>query len=512
MTMSRTLLLLVLVPVPGFGQQATDRPARELLVAAGHVAVVEPVDPRQPARMRVVGVVRGDKLKVGDGLDCPTLAAAADAEGGPGWANLRQGVVFGEVGEPFRLLPTGARLTTGAGKCWVAESRPAGGFRLVPQPKLDWDALLAQLKQDAGDLAALEAIRQQPPGTPRSRALIAWMRRHPPVRPAPVLPSPLVGPDGPVEDVGDTSWGELETAPLRWVLQTGVAEDSWDALAVYAQQHGGALAGRDCHPFATPAGRALLLAKLKAEGGLDGDALRALRLLGWAETYPTAAVPAAPFAKPMTPDEQQAVAEAVRPLLAKGDNRWKQAAAHALVAVVRGAEKTPDGLRKDLADGLDEALKASKPGTTRNVLAEARFRVAPDGRGPVALLLDLGRRDAKLYFWLAVLPDATVPEAPTLLLEEVAADGKATEVLKEAVTSPTAIDWTAGWETRRPLYVEVPIKKLKVGPTYRLTVSGVVGPGKVPFTSEPRTFQAAGPMMPNQAWSPSTGRIVFDEE
>ncbi len=514
-SLGRTLPLLLLLAVPAEAQRAADRPARELLLEAGCTVLVEPVNAREPAQVRVVEVFRGTAIRPGDLLNAMPLATALAQEDAPRWSALRQAILFGEpadkVGEPFRLLPTGVRLTTRADRSWAALSQ-ADGFRLVPHPDLDWDALVLQLRRDARDIVAVEQIREQPPSSRRSRALLDWMRRHPPARLAPVLLNPVKG-RIPVNDVGETGWGDLQTAPLRWILQTGLVEDSWDALAEYARQHNGALVGRDCYPFATPEGRALLLARARDEASLEGDNLRALKMLGWPETYPSAPVRTATFARPLGEAEQRPLIEGILGFLDRPDPRWKQGAVQAAAALLAAREATPEELRKDVVRALETAYKTVKPGTTRNVLAESLFRLAPQGRPPLALLLDLDRREATLHFWLAVHPEGgVVAEVPTLRLEEVAADGKTAEILKEPLSCPSAPDWKLGWDTRRPLYAELPLRRLRTGATYRLTVTGIVGPEKKPFTSEPRTFQATGPKTPNGIWSASTGQIVLDEQ
>jgi hypothetical protein len=488
--------------------QRPDRPVRELLLEVPVAIVVEPVDVKMPGKLKVVEVLRGDRVKVGDIVNGAQLAAGMTDELGPDWLALDRAILFGEPGarpsEPFQMLPTGARLVTRTGKVWRAVTRPGGGFRLAAE-SVEWDRLLGRLRGDVADMAALETLRKQPEGARRNQALLDWLEKHPQGKvAAPVTPNPAA----PADDLGG-GWGELETEPVRWILRTGSVEDSWAALALYARLHEGALVGRECHPFATPEGRALLLEKVKDERGLGGDALRALKMLGWAETYPKAAVPMLAFAKPLEEKEQETLTKEMRALLAKEDARWKQGAARALVAVL-GARETAEETRAALVKELDEQRKGMKAGTTRNVLAEAAFRLSPKGGPPLALLLDMGHREQKVYFWLGVYPEGSVvPEVPQIHIETVVLLGKGETALDAALPCPVPPDWKVGWDTRRPLFVEVPLTKLKPGQRYRITVSGVVGPEKTKFTSEPRIIQVVGPMQPNQ---PGPVRVVLDDE
>lgn len=506
----RHFLMVLILAVPAWGQRATDRPVRELLLEAGLTLRVVPANLREPGKVRVIEVIRGSGVKRDDTLDIRTILPAIREENSPDWGSLTELLLFGEPaekpGEPFRLLPTGLRLVTKSGKSWVATSRSTGGFRLVEASSLDWTQLIAQMRNDAQELVLLESLAKQPPSSARNRELLVWMERHPPLRRAPS--SPLAGQE-PVNDLGDTSWGKLQSAPLHWILQTGIPEDSWKAVCVFARQQDGALTGRDFHPFATPEGRALLLNRAQDQTILQGDSLRALQMLTWAETYPTSKVEAAPFAKPLTGPEQQTLIQGVRVLLSRKENRWRQEAARALVALVRGYEKTPDSLRSVLVQEIEGIRKETGPGNTRNTLTEALVRLNAQ-RGPTALLLDLNRREAKLYFWLGVYPEGTrITEIPMLLIEEVAADGKTSEVEKKPLPCVEPPDWKSGWDTRQPLYVEVPFPKLKNGTRYQLMVVGSVGPQKTRFLSEPRQFKTEGTMQP---WTPTHGTVVLDEQ
>jgi hypothetical protein len=512
MSMSRRSLVLVLVLcAPVWGQRTTDRSARELLIEATCSVVVEPVDRKEVGKVKVVEVLRGGSIKVGDVLDGAQLAALLTEEQGPDWPNLAQAVLFGtpggKAGVAFELLATGARLVSKSGKVWQMASRNGGGFRLVQRPAITWDRLLGRLHADVAELTALEAIRQQSEGIRRNQAILSWLERHPPgkLAPAPATATePLPG-----EDLADSGWGTFETEPVRWILRTGLAEDSWAALALYARLHEGGLVGRECHPFATPEGRALLLEKLKDERLLGGDALRALKMLGWAETYPKGPVPEVTFAQVLGEAEQERLLKEVRPLLARQDARWKQAAAQALVALV-AARETPEKTRQEVTADVEAQYKGSKAGNLRNALSRALFDLSPQGRVPLALLLDLGKRDHKVYFWLGVYPEGSVvKETPTLLIEKVLPMDKVEKALEVPLPATVPPDWATGWDTRKPLFVEVSVARLPAGNTYRMTVSGVVGPDKMKFASEPRTFQVQPSPLPNQQGSP---RIVLDEE
>lgn len=503
MNVLRCFFLLLLLVAPAWAQRSPERTARELLSEAPVTVLVAPAE---GSKAKVVEVLRGDRLKVGDVLDAARLTAALTDTLGPDWPAVEQAVLFGTPGEPFALLPTGARLVTKTGKVWQAVTRSGGeGYRLVNRPGVEWGRLLARLRGDAADLAALDALRKQPEGPRRNQALLAWLERHPPAH---LTPGDIVAEPVPADDLGESNWGEFESEPVRWILRSGSAEDSWAALTHYARTHDGALLGRECHPFATTEGRAMLLAKLKAERGLGGDALRALKLLAWPETHPRGPVATVPFATATTAAEQATLLKEVRPVLARDDGRWKQVAAQALVTLLT-VRDNPEAKAAVVAD-LETQFKAARPGTTRNALAEALVRLAPPGRTPLALLLDLGRREVRVRFWLGVYPEGgLVPEVPVLLIERVLPQDKHEKVVEGPLPAVIAPDWKTGWDTSRPLYVEVPLTKLTPGHTYRMTVSGIVGAEKAKFTSEPRTFQV---LPPTPGVPGAAVRIVLDEE
>jgi hypothetical protein len=502
--MSRPATALALVLLAGVPARAGTPPLltlRELTVRADAVVLAEPADRTSAGRVRVRELLKGAAPRPGAVVAVGGLDACVRRGEQPDWDRVDATLLFLRAGPAgrFDLVASGVRLHTRDGEVWwPAQPRGADGFRMVPQEGVSWGAAVLRVRSDAAEATRLLAACGLADAALRDRSLLEWVERHRNEfsdgreSAAGRLSFGTRNPGGYVKgavDLDTRGWGELQLLPFTRVLEGRVPADCWRAVSLYAELHGGAAPPGAAAAFASREARALLLAVARDGRQLAGQRARALRLLG--EPAVSAAVPA-------DGGEREALLGGLLPLLGDREPARRGLAARA-VAQACGRERPPP---ERVVEALARAYKAEPPGPARNALAETLYDLAGPGRWPVpagrprgglALIRDLGLRDNKLFFWVTLRaePAASVREPPTLMLERLGDDGSVAETKKQPLRLPSP-DWHGG-----PLYAEAVHTDLKPG-TWRLRVTGVTGPEKAAWESEPRTLrvEVPGPARP----------------
>jgi hypothetical protein len=186
--------------------------------------------------------------------------------------------------------------------------------------------------------------------------------------------------------------------------------DCWRAVQLYAEVHEGTCLGRSSETFASVEGRRFLMDILTSTDQLEGDRLRALRLLTSPETLsPT--VKAMPWIRPADARERAALIEALLPFLSSTSSAWRRHTAEAFSTL--SPDDDPASKEKVLV-ALVEAYQRERPNSARDALAEAVRvvggaehwqKLTNQQEGLAAYLQDIGSDGQKLRFWLLVRPE-----------------------------------------------------------------------------------------------------------
>jgi hypothetical protein len=323
-------------------------------------------------------------------------------------------------------------------------------------------------------------------------------------------------------DDGDeptSGWGSVEQDVFQWIFESGIPSDCWAAVRAYAELNGGAAPLVRSPAFGTPAGRAWLLTAAQDENALAGDRSRALDLLGAADTLWPRKSDGPPAAEPLSKEEQTALIDRLTPMLKDSNPAVRGDATAAIL------EASSPVSRDDLASfhtqraqaALEIAYNAEPPGWVRNWLARAvgviggakRWeQLTGNAHGVVALLEDPGcRQEAKAFCWFWV-PQVKEPigDGPTLLLERLDDKDKGKVVESKPIVLPLKYD-LAHYDAISDHFT---FSMAGFAPgSWRMTVKGVAGKDKAPWTSEPRLLHLAPAPQPGQPPSASP-RITFD--
>jgi hypothetical protein len=484
------------------GEELPQFSPRELVVQADTVVRAAALEEFAPKRFRVLEVLRGTGLRVGDTLAFDDLAPhdlqihEENLPPGqkPRLRRIAQALLFlappDDKGPQRRWRPalSGLRFWTEDGLVLVPEQlRNPGPYFMTVRPEADWDALVRQSRQDCLEFGRLMTLKGEGRPGPRCRALLGWVERH-------------------RAEFGSATngWGHLEQDVFQWVLAAGGAEECWEAVRLYAELNRGAALPLRTPAFARSGGRERLLGVVVSEASLEGDRLRALTLLADRQTlWPeTSLLPG----RTLTEKEQTELIDCLVPLLKSQIPELRAAAARALHA----ASAPRDGaLRqretKRALPALVAAYRAERPGQARDDLAAAVHEIGGaedwqgltgNPRGLFGRLHDFGHRDGKLSFCLHLdTAGLSVYECPTYALERL--DGaKVAETKTELLpVANLARSWNDGWDGSPYLLAEFALPALTPG-TWRITVRGTAGKGKdkVKWAAEPRTFAVKPPM------------------
>jgi hypothetical protein len=483
------------------GEELPQFTPRELVVKAGTVVRAEALEDFAPKRFRVLEVLRGEELRVGDTLAFGDLAPhdlqihEEDLPPGqkPRERRIAQALFFlgppDDKGEKRRWRPllSGLRFWTRDGVVLVPEQRKnPGPYLMVVRPEVDWDALVRQTRTDCLDYGRLMARKKLPLAGPRCRALLEWVEQH-------------------RADFGSATrgWGSIEQDVFQWVLAAGGAEECWAAVRLYADLNRGAVPPMHKAVFAQQGGRDLLLRVALSEETLEGDRLRALTLLADRQTLWAPASDST--VKPLTEKEQAELIDRLLPLLKAKSGVLRAAARTLQAASFPRDEALRERQTKRALAALVAAYRAERLGDVRDDLAAAVHEIGgPDHwqeltgnpRGLFARLHDFGIRDRRLSFFLHLNAGGlSVYESPTCVLEHL----EGTKV-KETKTETLAVknlprSWNDGWDGSPYLLAEITLPALPPG-NWRITVRGTAGKekDKVKWSSEPRTFTVKPPM------------------
>ncbi len=476
------------------GESLPHSTARELVVQAHTVVRAEAMDPLAAKRFRVLEVLRGDGLRVGDTLAYDDLGLhdlQIHEEGlppgqKPAPRRVVQALLFLEApagkGAPQPVL-SGLRFWTDDGAILVPEQRRnPGPYVLTVRREMDWDALVRRAREDCGAYSRLLAGKDLARPGRRCRALLEWVERH-------------------RAEFGSLSdgWGNLEQDVFQWVLAAGDVEDCWAAVQLYGELNLGAVPPLPTPAFARPGGRELLLGLALSEDQLEGDRVRALAILAdprtlWSEKPEVSC-------HLLTEREQNELIDRLIPLLKAKSAAIRAAAARALYA----ASPPPARPTQRALAALTAAYRTEAPGPARDWIATATCAIGGvahwqeltgNPRGLFVRLLDFGHQGGKVFFWIRLDgAGLSVHECPTLTLERL--DGAR---VVEKKTEPLPVtnlprSWDDGWNGTPYLLAEFPTGGLSPG-TWRVTVRGTAGKDrdKVKWTAEPRTFAVKVPV------------------
>jgi hypothetical protein len=494
-------LTLALIPPGGArGEVLPQYTPRDLVVQADAVVRAAALEAFGPKRFRVLEVLRGAGLKVGDTLAFDDLAPhdlqihEENLPPGrkPRLRRISQALLFlrspGGKGERrgWRPVLSGLRFWTEDGLVLAPEQRnKTGPYFMTVRPEVDWDALVRQVREDCVEYDRLLARKGLALPGPRCRALLEWVERH---------RSDFGGDDG---------WGPLEQEVFQWVLAAGGIDDCWAAVQLYAELNHGYVPPLNGPAFARPGGRELLLRVAVAEDALEGERVRALTLLGNRRTlWPEAAeLPG----RTLTEKEQADLIDRLTPLLKSKSAVLRAAAARALHAASTPRDGALRGREtKRALAALVAVYRAEPPGQARDDLAAAVHEIGGPAywqeltgnpRGLFARLHDFGHRNGRLSFWLYLeAAGLSVYECPTYVLERL--DGGKVADTKTELLPVTNLprSWNDGWDGSPYLLAEFPLPALAPG-TWRVTVRGTAGKGKdrVKWAAEPRTIVVKPP-------------------
>jgi hypothetical protein len=480
------------------GLAPADTPALRALVIDADLVVLAVRAPAGPPRFRVVEVLRGKGVRVGDvvaprGLEARhlrTWVRPVPPSKEPTPRRLRQALLFLRKGGQ-ELLPCGLRFCGEDDTVFFAAAPPRSShapFELREQRDVNWSVEVYQARAAAVEVERLLALGRLARPQRRWQALRGWVEQR-------------RGEFGSALSTG-RGWGKLERQVFDWMLQAGDPDERWATVQLYAEVHHGELL---CCPaaFAWPAGRARLCRVLTDDRALAGDRVRALRLLGepatlWPEQARGAAV--------LTTAEQEKLLDLLAGFLAVPDEATRTAAARAVLSASRpGRPDLAGRVSRRALPALVAAYKEAKPGPARDQLALAVCALAAPEQwkelsgnppGVVGLLRDPSRLEGQLWFWLELhTSGSAVHEAPTLVLERIGPLGFVAETQRFPLPPGNlGRPWAAGWDGRQLLVVTVPLGKLQPG-NWRFRVEGTLGKGKdkQPWAAERKQFTIAAP-------------------
>jgi hypothetical protein len=512
-TMPRFALLVLalgLLPAPLRAQDLPQLSLRELTIRATAVVLAEPAEPTRLERFKVIRALRGG-VKEGEVL-APNLSRyfvrrfddPVPPRRRPQPRRFARALFFLAAGTsspgPRKLVPSGVRFCTDDGR--VLAPIPGRSTDLIHnlkdytialydvdvRPRHDWNTILAYVRADVAVVQHVAALRRLARPERRVRALLNWAERH-----RHEFDTPRLTRSGSEPRVG---WAELHRQVFACVLQAGRPQECWEAIELYTELNRGALPPLPVPCFGSPAGRDFLLGIAADESALLGRRLRALELLGSAQTLWPASRGVS-----LTAAEQERFLDRLAPLLAVKVPGLRAAGAR----VVRHLSVPPAGRlpSKRALAALVSAYKEEPTGPVRDELAEAVCAVGGPAHwqelrgnpsGLLVRLRDLERQGGEVHFWLSMTPcGQAVRERPTLLLERLGLLGIPAQTKRLPLpVSNLPRPWHEGWDGREYLLVQLPLKDLAPG-TWRLTVEGTAGKDRKKWTSEPRTFDIPKP-------------------
>jgi hypothetical protein len=494
-----TFLLLAATRAPA--EVLPTLPLRELTIRADVVVIAAPLDATTPGRFRVRELLKGASPRPGAEFEVAGIDACVRPRDQPDWHRVDAALLFlrETAGGRLELVESGVRLyTRERAVWWPVQLQNPGAYRMLAERGVSWDATVLRVRADAVEAARVRSACATADVTRRDRSLFEWVDQH---RDEFVGDRDLawmqvtrsvrnLGEEGAsdVRDLDALGWGELQLTPFTRILQGGEPSDCLRAVHLFAELNQGTMLPDAAAALGTREGRALLLATARDGRQLDGNRARALRLLGDPKV-----------AEKNRPDEgeRNELLAGLLTLFKDPDPTCRGLAARAILCLAGSGNASSERVM----DVLARAYKQEPPGPGRNFMAESLWRfagpqrwVALTGRpnASLALMRDVGVRDEKLFFWvtLATDPPLAVKEPPELVVEWLDAKGAAKETKRVPlpfVVPPGPDGWRGG-----PRHVELTHVDLKPG-TIRMTVTGVAGPDKLPWTTEPRTLRVEVP-------------------
>jgi hypothetical protein len=380
---------------------------------------------------------------------------------------------------------------------WPVQSHNPGPYHLLPERGVAWGVALLHVRVDAAEAARLRSANGLADPVRRDRALLDWVQGHRNEfadgrESSWIWFSPAVHKPGADDadrvDIDAPGWGEFQLLPFTRILQARVPADCFRAVILYAELNRGTYPPAAAAAFASREGRDFLVREALDTQKLDAWRGRAVVLLGEAVADRTS-----------PPDEAERgdLLDRLLPLVTDANPLLRGLSARAVVC----AAGTDPAAVERIARALRPAYKAEAPGPARNALADSLY----DAVGPqrwksftgrpnptLALVRELGVRDANLFFWLTLKaePAAKVTQAPAAVLELLDAKGNVALTRRIPLPLPASVK-KAGW-TGGPLYMELRHTDLKPG-TWRLRVQGVTGPERRPWETELRTLRVVVP-------------------
>jgi hypothetical protein len=486
-------------------------PARELTIRADTIVLAEPLAAGSPGRFRVTELIKGAAPRRGAEIEVQDLDRYVHPGELPDWGGVDASLLFLKTGGngSLELVESGLRLHTRDRKVWwpIQPVNP-GGYQMVVTKGASWDATIASVRYDAAEVTHLRRACELADAARRDRYLLDWIERHRNefsdgrdigwLRTSPSVANH--GPEEPdVSDLYSLGWGELQLLPFTRIMQSCVPADCWQAVNLYAELNQGSLPSAAAAAFSSKEGRAWLLAVARDPRKLDGQRARALQVLGDREV------------NSQVPADSRERTSTLSQLVSFLSDRSPQRRGLAALAMRRFAGKD-EPAAESVVTVLSNVYKLEQPGWARNALAEALYEVGGPQRWSkatgrpgetLALLRDAAIRDEKLLFWVTVRTEPSVPitAAPSLVLQRLDAKGSVMETKKVPIALPASAK-SGGWNGS-PLYVEVNHSDWKPG-GWRIRVTGVAGPAKTAWESEPRTLRvtAAGSSRPPRSvWS-----------
>jgi hypothetical protein len=499
-------LALLLLFAPASAEILPTLPLRELIVRAPVVVLAEPIDKARPGHFRVQEVLKGQAPRVGAEIEFQGLENCLNPGEQPEWARIDSAILFlRPTGDGrLELIESGLRLHTRDGAVmWPVQLRNPGGFRMIPQPGLRWDALLERARSDSFETIHLRSAAELADPRRRNTLLLDWVERHRTdftdgrnitwMRLSPAIRN--FGSEGmDLTDFDANGWGELQFLPFTRVLQSGVPDDCWRATNLYAELNHGELPAGATAAFANRAGRQLLLMAAKDGHQLDGRRARALRLLAdpWVLSNSQSGA-----------DERSELLDGLLPILKDRNAACRGLAVQGVARIAAVDKPSPERVLK----ALRIAYRSEEPGPVRNACAESFYELAGPqawknlsghSAGYLSLIRDLEVRDDKLYFWVTLKTDplVLVKQPPEVVIDHVDAEGRMHPGGKIALVALPRAGKDEGWRGI-PLLTDISHQSLKPG-KYRLRVQGVAGDEKLHWESELRTFEVVVPSAPRQ--------------
>lgn len=395
-----------------------------------------------------------------------------------------RGIAFFRSGKSqYELLPSGLRLEGPADTVEVA----LGGSSPQPIDGSSWQDLQRSVRLDGEKVRQLKLAWVDSSGPRRLTLLRDWVERE------------EKGFGGGITE-GRQGWGSLEASVLMELISQDSLESSWKAVGIYARANQGHLP--PCGPFfSSPSRRQFLLNLLQNPVALQGEQIRALKILSQKTVWPA----------PVDAGEAQKFFNTLSIGFKKGKGPWFEASMEILGQPALGPGPVP----KDLTRELVLLYQAKPPGPEKQrlaktlslVLGEQEWKTLSGNPGQLVVAITQWNLDQDRLVWQCERLQGSVPATKAFFLrEKIDEMGK----VQESATAPLRGTDNPPWDFTQIARGEEPVSTWNSG-TWRVKIVG--GDPKSPlWQSETRLLKVIKPikLFPFGPGNPPKAKIQLD--